>query len=77
MQRFLVFGVLLFAACAPSAAKPSPASPVVLNPSEVTCKYETPTGSHFERRMCRSGSERNKDWREAFDMYYDVHSRKH
>jgi hypothetical protein len=82
MQRLLVVVSLVIGGCASGTAS-RPASTTTGTPSpsaeaqdpDVTCDNEVRTGTHLEKKICRSQAEKDQDKRFVQDLYLNPSSR--
>ena len=84
MHRLWIVASLLFSACGPSASGGSGQAPSTTtgtpNPSaandpDMHCTTEVRTGTHMEKKICRSETEREQDRRTAEELYLTPNSR--
>ena len=84
MQRLWLAVSLLISACAggganraptTTAGTPDPSAASAATDSDVTCTEEVRTGTHMEKRVCRSDNEKAQDRKEAQDLYLSPNSR--
>jgi hypothetical protein len=84
MQRFCIAVSLLISACAGGGANRAPTTttgtpdPAAINAStesDVTCTDEVRTGTHMEKKVCRSQNEKDQDRKAAQDLILDPNSR--
>jgi hypothetical protein len=84
MQRLWIVVSLMSSACASGAANrppsttsgtPDPSAANAPTDGDVTCTDEIRTGTHMERKICRSQSEKDQDKRAAEDLYLNPGSR--
>lgn len=86
MHRLCLVASLLFAACGPSASggagqapsttsgTPNPSASAATE-SDVHCTDEVRTGTHMEKKICRSEVEKEQDRRDAQEIYLNPNSR--
>jgi hypothetical protein len=84
MQRLWIVMSLMIAACASGNANrapstttgtPDPSAENAPTDSDVTCADEVRTGTHMEKKICRSQNEKDQDKRAVEDMYLNPASR--
>lgn len=71
MRRALLAAVLVLAACGPGSTQGPNANHAASGSgsgSNLICKEETPTGSHFSREVCRTPEQIEDDRKGADDM---------
>jgi hypothetical protein len=82
MQRLWIVVSLMIGACAsgnanrpPSTTSGTPDPSAAQTDSDVTCADEVRTGTHMEKKICRSQNEKDQDKRAVEDMYLNPASR--
>ncbi len=84
MQRLWIAGSLMIAACGASgpnrpatttSGTPDPSADNVSTDPDVTCASEVRTGTHLERNICRSSTEKDQDKRTVQELYLNPSSR--
>ncbi len=87
MHRLCMMFSLLIAACGPSTSSsaaqapsttsgtPDPSAANAPVESDVNCTSEVRTGTHMEKKICRSEAEKEQDRRAAQEMYLNPNSR--
>lgn len=84
MQRLWLAVALMITACGASGAgrppsttsgTPDPAAENAPTEGDVSCTDEVRTGTHLEKKICRSQNEKDQDKRAVEDMYLNPASR--